>query len=292
VYSGEFLIKKSIVVIGWSLFVVAALSPFVGLEPLPEPDSLDEWQKPGRIAALSQADQQKVLERLAYTEPAIPFKTLPDFTAITDTNAKKRAFFNYLRPHVQRENNRLRNLRPQLLALAEKKRKNQRLTIEEYAFLYSLYDEFRMDVAESDPQMLNELLKRVDILPVSLVLMQAANESAWGTSRFAVEGYNFFGQWCFREGCGLVPLSRGEDQSHEVAKFSSPAQSIRSYFYNLNTFHTYEQLRQIRAQLRAERKPIRGEALAAGLGRYSERGEEYIAEISNMIRYNRRFLEE
>lgn len=259
---------------------------------MPQQDSLDEWQRPGRIAALSQADQKRVLERLAYTEPAIPFTPLPDFNAIGDTNAKKRAFFNYLRPHVQRENNRLRNLRRQLLELAEKKQKNQRLNINEYAFLYSLYDEFRMDVAESDPQMLAELLKRVDILPASLVLMQAANESAWGTSRFAVEGYNFFGQWCFREGCGLVPLSRGEDQSHEVAKFDTPAKSIRSYFYNLNTFHTYEQLREIRATLRAERKPIRGEALAAGLGRYSERGDEYIAEISNMIRFNRRFLED
>ena len=270
----------------------AALTPFVGLEPVPQQDSLDEWQRPGRIAALSQADQEKVLERLAYTEPAVAYMPLPDFNAISDTTAKKRAFFNYLRPHVQRENNRIRNLRRQLLELAEKKQKNQRLNINEYAFLYSLYDEFRMDVAESDPQMLQELLKRVDILPVSLVLMQAANESAWGTSRFAVEGYNFFGQWCFREGCGLVPLSRGEDQRHEVAKFDTPAKSIRSYFYNLNTFHTYDVLRDIRAQLREDRKPIRGEALAAGLGRYSERGDEYIAEISNMIRFNRRFLED
>ncbi|MBV2129722.1 glucosaminidase domain-containing protein [Arsukibacterium indicum] len=286
------MIKKSVIVAGWCLVAYAALSPFVGLQPVPQQDSLDEWQRPGRIAALSQADQQKVLERLAYTEPAIPFTALPDFSAITDTNAKKRAFFNYLRPHVQRENNRLRNLRRQLIELAEKKQKNQRLTINEYAFLYSLYDEFRMDVAESDPQMLQELLKRVDILPASLVLMQAANESAWGTSRFAVEGYNFFGQWCFREGCGLVPLSRADDMSHEVAKFDSPAKSIRSYFYNLNTFHTYEPLREIRAQLRAERKPVRGEALAAGLGRYSERGDEYIAEISSMIRFNRRFLED
>ncbi|MDX1538001.1 glucosaminidase domain-containing protein [Arsukibacterium sp.] len=286
------MIKRSVIIASWCVVTFAALSPFVGLQPVPQPDSLDEWQRPGRIAALSQADQQKVLERLAYTEPAVPFKPLPDFNAITETNAKKRAFFNYLRPHVQRENSRLRNLRQQLLVLAEKKQKNQRLNINEYAFLYSLYDEFRMDVAESDPQMLQELLKRVDILPVSLVLMQAANESAWGTSRFAVEGFNFFGQWCFREGCGLVPLSRGEDQSHEVAKFDSPAQSIRSYFYNLNTFHTYESLREIRAKLRSERKPVRGEALAAGLGRYSERGDEYIAEISNMIRFNRRFLED
>lgn len=270
----------------------AALSPFVGLQPVPQQDSLDEFQRSDRVTALSQADQKKVLERLAYTEPAIKFKPLPDFDAIRDTTAKKRAFFDYLRPHVHRENNRLRYLRQQLLELAEKKRKNQRLNINEYAFLYSLYDEFRMDVAESDPQMLNELLKRVDILPPSLVLMQAANESAWGTSRFAVEGYNFFGQWCFREGCGLVPLSRGEDKTHEVAKFNSPAQSIRSYFYNLNTFHTYEQLRDIRAELRVQRKPVRGEVLARGLGRYSERGDEYIAEISNMIRFNRRFLED
>lgn len=276
----------------WGTVVVAALSPFTELEPVKQVDSLEEWQKPSRITALNNADQKKVLQRLAYTQPRPVFVPLPDFNQITDTTAKKRRFFSYLRPYVQRENARLRSLRQQLLEIQEKKQKKMRISLEEYAFLYSLYDEFRMEVAESDEAVLTELLLRVDVIPETLVLMQAANESAWGTSRFAVEGYNFFGQWCFKVGCGLVPLSRDEGQYHEVAKFDSPLASIKSYFYNLNTFHTYAPLRTIRARLRAEGKPVRGEALAAGLGSYSERGEEYIAEISGMIRFNRKLLED
>jgi Bax protein len=286
------LVKNTALSLFWIFVIVAALSPFISLEPVKQIDSLEDWQKPVRLTALNKADQKKVLARLAYTQPMPPFKPLPDFNQIQDVTEKKRAFFGYLRPYVKRENSRLLSLRSQLLEIQEKKQKNLRISVEEYAFLYSLYDEFKMDVAETDGQTLQELLKRVDILPETLVLMQAANESAWGTSRFAVEGYNFFGQWCFREGCGLIPQERGNGYSHEVARFSTPAAGIRSYFYNLNTFHTYNELRTIRARLRAEHKPIRGEALAAGLGKYSERGEDYIAEISGMIRFNRKLLEE
>jgi len=286
------LLKTAAGIAFWASVVVATLSPFTELEPVKQIDSLEEWQKPSRITALNNADQKKVLQRLAYTQPRPVFVPLPDFNQFTNTTEKKRKFFSYLRPYVQRENARLRSLRQQLIEIQQKKKKKMRISLEEYAFLYSLYDEFRMEVAESDEAVLAELLLRVDVIPETLVLMQAANESAWGTSRFAVEGYNFFGQWCFKEGCGLVPLGRDEGQYHEVAKFDSPLASIKSYFYNLNTFHTYQPLRAIRAKLRAEGKPVRGEALAAGLGSYSERGEEYIAEISGMIRFNRKLLEE
>lgn len=285
-------IRKLLLVAGWMLVLFAMLQPFSQLEPLKEPESLEDWQIPSRLSALSDVDQKKLLQRLAYPRADVAKKPLPDFNAIADVNAKKQAFFSYLRPYVRQENQRLQLLREQLLDIAEKKQKKMRLSIEEYAFLYSLYEEFRLDVEETDLASLEELLLRVDVIPESLVLMQAANESAWGTSRFAVEGYNFFGQWCFREGCGMVPLNRAEDQFHEVARFDSPALAIRSYFYNLNTFHTYESLRQIRAELRAENRPLHAEYLANGLMAYSERGSEYIAEITAMIRFNRRLLED
>lgn len=285
-------IRKLLLVAGWMLVLFAMLHPFSQLESLKEPESLAQWQIPSRLSALSAVDQQKLLQRLAYPRGDITKKTLPDFNAIADVDAKKQAFFAYLRPYVRQENQRLLLLREQLVDIAAKKQKKMQLSIEEYAFLYSLYDEFRLDVAESDEASLQELLLRVDVIPESLVLMQAANESAWGTSRFAVEGYNFFGQWCFREGCGMVPLNRAEDQFHEVARFDSPALAIRSYFYNLNTFHTYEPLRQIRAELRVENRPLYAEYLANGLLAYSERGTEYIAEITAMIRFNRHLLEE
>lgn len=276
----------------WFGFVIALMSPFIQLEPIQQLDSLEEWQQPSRAAVLNKADKKKLLQRLAYTQPLPAKKILPDFTTFTDTVEKKQAFFAYLRPYVKRENARLLSLRTQLLDIIKKHDKGLKITIGEYAFLYSLYDEFRMDVAVSDHESATELLSRVDIIPESLVLMQAANESAWGTSRFALEGFNFFGQWCFREGCGIVPSSRLEGESHEVAKFRSPSASISSYFYNLNTFHTYQALRDIRLRLRQANKPLRGETLAEGLGAYSERGDDYIAEISSMIRYNRKFLEQ
>lgn len=285
-------IAKLMWILGWSLVVFAMLQPFRHMAPQQEPDLTEEWEIPSRQVALSVVDQKKLQQRLAYPKADIPKQPLPDFNTIADVNEKKQAFFDYLRPHVKRENQRLLALREQLLDIAEKKQAQRRLSAEDYAFLYHLYDEFRLDVAETDERFLQELLRRVDAIPESLVLMQAANESAWGTSRFAVEGYNFFGQWCFREGCGMVPLNRPEDQFHEVAKFDSPALAIRSYFYNLNTFHTYEPLRQIRAELRADDRDLSAERLAHGLTAYSERGHEYIAEITAMIRFNRHLLDE
>jgi Bax protein len=133
----------------------------------------------------------------------------------------------------------------------------------------------------------HQLLVNVDVLPPSLVLSQAANESAWGTSRFAKLGNNYFGQWCFEHGCGLVPKKRDSDKAHEVAAFNSPKESLESYMQNLNSHPAYQPLRNIRAQLRREKQAVTGMALAAGLTSYSERGQEYIAELRAMIKFNK-----
>ena len=117
-------------------------------------------------------------------------------------------------------------------------------------------------------------------------LAQAANESAWGTSRFATKGNNLFGQWCFSKGCGLVPRGRVEGASHEVAKFSSPFRSVRAYIQNLNRHPTYQELRDIRQEDRRGKDPLSGVDMAAGLLGYSERGQEYVDEIRAMIHYN------
>lgn len=286
------MLKNLLLIVFWGGFIVALLYPFTRLTPIPQFDEEVEWQLPEGVENISRADIQHLSQRLAYTQKMPEFYPLPDFDQITDISEKKRAFFNYLRPYIKRENSRLLSLREQLTDIYEKKRKNIILNRTEKVFVYVLYNEFRMEVEESSLETLAELLKRVDVIPELLVLMQAANESAWGTSRFAVEGYNFFGQWCFREGCGFVPLRRGEDQFHEVARFETPAAAIRSYFYNLNTFPAYEELRDVRVLLREQKKPVTADMLAGGLMRYSERGEEYIQELRQMIRVNRRFVEE
>jgi Bax protein len=132
----------------------------------------------------------------------------------------------------------------------------------------------------------------VDAVPDHLVLAQAANESAWGTSRFAREGNNLFGQWCFRQGCGLVPASRPDGATYEVARFESVSQSIGSYMHNLNTGRTYQELREIRALARENGHDPDANAMAAGLMSYSERGEDYISELRSMIRHNAEVIEE
>jgi Bax protein len=133
---------------------------------------------------------------------------------------------------------------------------------------------------------ISRLLHRVDVLPPSLVLAQAANESAWGTSRFAQKGNNLFGQWCYTEGCGLVPANRSDEYHYEVKSFSSVEEAINAYFRNLNTFPVYQDLRVIRQSLRDDSKPIDGISLTEGLGRYSTRGAEYIDDLKRMIYKN------
>ena len=126
---------------------------------------------------------------------------------------------------------------------------------------------------------------RVDTVPASLVLAQAANESAWGTSRFARRANNFFGVWCFTPGCGITPNRRDAGKTHEVRRYKSVQASVNHYIRMINTNNAYRELREIRAELRDENR-VNGLGLADGLLRYSERGPAYVRELKQMIRYN------
>lgn len=139
---------------------------------------------------------------------------------------------------------------------------------------------------------LKQALRRVDVIPKELALMQAANESAWGTSRFARIGLNFFGQWCYSKGCGMVPGRRDTGAAHEVAAFKSVRAAVSSYFKNINTHNAYKELRSIRENLRLEQQPIAATLLTQGLMSYSERGEAYIEELNTMINQNRAYFDE
>ena len=132
---------------------------------------------------------------------------------------------------------------------------------------------------------------RVDTIPEQLILVQAANESGWGTSRFAVHGYNFFGLWCFKQGCGFVPRDRNDDAEHEVARFRDLSHSVMTYIRNLNRLYAYQGLRQIRLQLREDKQPVTAKALSEGLMSYSERGQDYIDELQSMLRVNKKYME-
>ena len=214
--------------------------------------------------------------------PAWAHNDLPDFSGYTDTTERKVAFFSFLYPRIVLANSRILLEREYLDSLAGKSELSER----EVKWLSDQSQRLRVEADTGSEEQFALLRKRLDVIPPSLILAQAANESAWGTSRFALEGNNLFGQWCFTKGCGLVPQGRVDGASHEVAKFSSPYQSVRSYIQNLNRHATYHLVRDIRLQDRRADKPLSGLELAEGLLGYSERGQDYIKEIRSMIRYN------
>ena len=115
-------------------------------------------------------------------------------------------------------------------------------------------------------------------------MAQAAIETGWGSSRFALEGNSLFGQWTFVKAAGLTPENRDSEATHLVASFPNLRASVRAYMHNLNTSNAYHEFRTFRAASRAAGKPLRAYDLAAHLHRYSAHGENYIAEIQTIIR--------
>ncbi|MDY6975107.1 MAG: glucosaminidase domain-containing protein [Pseudomonadota bacterium] len=205
-------------------------------------------------------------------------ESAPDFTAYAAGPDRKAAFFEYFTPIVVEVNKELAADREQIKSFCN---------ADEADNLDQFLTKFRVDDTDLKQESACEvLLRRADIVPASLAIAQAANESAWGTSRFAKLGNNFFGQWCFSKGCGIVPKSRDANKTHEVADFRSPSDSVESYMLNLNTHDAYKDLRNIRQSLRQKDKPVTGVALSYGLGKYSERGEEYGKELREMISFN------
>ncbi len=220
--------------------------------------------------------------------PSGPFRAnagaLPDFKQWPAGPDRKRQFFGFMRPLLEAENARVLADRQRLRRMAEHPADLGWLDRRRLADLAKAY---RIeDPGLSDGALIDELLLRVDAVPVSLGLAQAAKESGWGTSRFAAEGFNLYGQRCFDPGCGMIPKARKRGLRHELVRFDSPAQGVASYLRNLNTHPHYAKLRQLRARLRKEGKPILGARLAEQLVTYSERGNAYIRDIKQMIRVN------
>lgn len=220
--------------------------------------------------------------------PNVPVQTdLPDFMSMTDVTEKKEEFFRFLLPMVEAENIRILHDRAYLKDMHERF-KNNALTAADKKQLEEWIDYYRFeDDIAIDENLFGLLKRRIDIIPETMVLVQAANESGWGTSRFSRQGLNLFGQWCYSRGCGLVPRGRDEDARHEVAQFDSVNASVKSYMRNINTHGAYLDLRLLREQKRLDNADILARDLITGLSNYSERGQEYIDELRAMIRINR-----
>ncbi len=224
---------------------------------------------------------------------------VPAFASYASVAEKKTAFFDYMRTYAEQVNQRVRADRTRLLAVTEKYAEDGTVPWLDRFFLTRLEALYlpaeihpnadsadSADSTERTEERLNILLRRVDVVPISLALVQAAKESGWGTSRFAQRGYNFFGHQCFDVGCGFKPKRRATGRRHEVARFPDTENSVRAYVHNLNTHPRYQKFRQMRAAARARQEPLSGVALAAGLLSYSERGQAYVDEVQNMIRAN------
>ena len=144
----------------------------------------------------------------------IVFSAIPDFASYTDVKQKKAAYFDYMYPLILAENKKVMKARRVVEAGAPAEK------------LKAICEKYSNTCEQIDQAKRDALLVRVDVIPPSLVLAQGANESAWGTSRFAKQGNNFFGQWCYSQGCGLVPLQRngtnpsGYDLASGLTKYS------------------------------------------------------------------------
>lgn len=216
-----------------------------------------------------------------------PREAVPDFGAITNVKEKKRRFFEFMIPRVRNANDAVLAERRAVVRIQQRIDAGDALTVKDEKLLTSLLTRYK--VKHSTPPTggdIQRLLHRVDAVPASLILAQAANESAWGTSRFARNGNNFFGIWCFTPGCGLTPRYRDDGLTHEVRRFDSVQAGVEYYLLMINTNGAYRDLREMRARLRREGEAS-GMRLAEGLMRYSERGMEYVKEIQAMIRINK-----
>jgi len=206
--------------------------------------------------------------------------SVPDFSTIKGANNRKHRFLKWLQPIAQRENLRIIQQRKQLLKL-----QGRSLNHRDNLFLSKLADSYGLQRNHyNERHFIALLLLRVDEVPTDLILAQAAIESAWGKSRFAREGNNLFGEWCYHQGCGMVPRRRSAGASHEVRFFRSPTLSVRAYLHNINTGKTYKLLRQLRHKERQLHQPLSGYELALGLRSYSERGMEYVRLIRHIIK--------
>ena len=212
---------------------------------------------------------------------------LPDFSSFKNVKEKKEQFFQFMLPKIRLANTKMRVERSNLQDVFDRNKDKLILSDVDKKFLGALKVKYKISEELDALDSINALLTKIDEVPASLVLAQSANESGWGTSRFAIEARNMFGIWCFREGCGIKPLQRAAGKKYEVAKYETIQASVEAYMLNINSHPAYRELRRIRSEARADNSYLSGMALAEGLETYSARGEDYVEEIKQLIRINK-----
>ena len=195
-----------------------------------------------------------------------------DIKTLGDTKQKRDLFIKIILPLILDENKKITEDRKKLFKILGKNFN----TAGERVWLKRRFKEYKIDDGD-----LSKLKMRMDIIPVSIAIAQAANESGWGTSRFALEGNALFGQWTWSKK-GISPKNQDPNKTHKVLQFQVLKASVRAYKNNLNTHNAYQEFREARAQSRQENKKIIGLELTKYLKNYAGIGEKYV-EILNAI---------
>ena len=196
---------------------------------------------------------------------------------IENTKKRKEFFIQIVLPLIIKENNNIRLDRKTLFNIINKSNN----TDAEKQWLNKKYKQYGVNSKE-----LSTLKIRMDEIPVSLAIAQAAKETGWGTSRFAQEGNALFGQWTW-SGEGLKPKDAEEGKGHKVMKFNVLQASVRAYQRNLNTHSTYRDFRKARAELRDLNKPLDSIELSKHLNKYAETGNQYVEVLQKIINQNK-----
>jgi len=199
-----------------------------------------------------------------------------DLNALGNTKKKRELFIKIILPLILDENLKIKDDRKRLFKLVSKSFN----TPGEKVWLKRRFKEYKIEDKD-----LTELKERMDIIPVSIAIAQAANESGWGTSRFALEGNALFGQWTWSKK-GISPKDKDSNKNHKVLQFQILKASVRAYKNNLNTHNAYKEFREARAQIREDGNEPSGLLLTKHLKRYSGIGEKYIKLLNDIIEKN------
>ena len=206
----------------------------------------------------------------------IYFTRLPkDLDSLRSTKKKKETFLKILLPLIVAENEKIENDRKYLFKILKQNEKP-----ENKKWINKRYKDYKVSNRN-----VNELIEKMDVIPISIALAQAAKESGWGTSRFALEGNAIFGQWTWK-GDGIEPLEKSGDQNHKILKFPLLSASVKAYITNLNTHNGYKDFRKKRSELREQNKPLVGQDLIDELDNYAQTGKEYTKVLRQIIDQN------
>ena len=206
-------------------------------------------------------------------KPIYLTKLPKDLKTLGDTKKKRELFIKIVLPLILAENKKITEDREKLFKILGKNFN----TVGERVWLNRRFKEYKIEDHD-----LAKLKMRMDNIPVSIALAQAANESGWGTSRFALEGNALFGQWTYSKN-GISPKNKDPDQTHKVLQFQILKASVRAYKNNLNTHNAYREFRETRAQLRDDDKQVTGLDLVKYLKNYASIGEKYVKILESII---------